>query len=131
MSNLSEVLYRHRLSPGAVSSVSPSVLIKRRAIIRRYLETGVLTDAARAALQDCNPPASEKERQAAYHLRIGKTYLEVLHDPSRARPYLLRALRFSPLCASAWLNLALCFVPVSWMMAWKRWPLRRWLVWGK
>ncbi len=131
MANLPEVLYQHRLSPGAISSVSPAILIGRRAYIRRYLENGMVPVEGQLKVKCRSPVLLGKQRKAYYHLRVGKIFLEILYDSSNARFHLLKAVSFSPCCLSAWVNLVLCFLPVSWIKVWKNWLLRRWLVWGK
>lgn len=123
MTNLSDILYRHRLSPEAITTMTPQMGKLKRAVLEKYLETGKMTSENAESLRFLKKDLSQREKNALYHIRVGKALIEGNWEPLLARQHFWQSIRLMPYNYISWVNFALCFLPHSWVSVWKRWRI--------
>lgn len=110
LANLAETLYLYRITPEAVSSVPRSVEGKKIRIVRRFSETGVLSDRDKDFLRNITVSLTQQQRIALYRYRLGKIYLCQNGDIVRARKMFYSTLRVWPTYIPAWYNFLSCLL---------------------
>ena len=125
VANLPDVLYRYRLSPGAVTALPDSEAVRMRKTLRRIVADEQVSEQDVQELETLSTGVDPARRRSYYELRIAKIYLERLLDQRGARRHLSRAIRAYPLNDKAWFNFALSFLPEHWTQLWRSWRYRR------
>jgi glycosyltransferase involved in cell wall biosynthesis len=120
MTNLPEILYRHRLTPEGITTMPRRMANLKVNINKKFLATGVLPVEDIARLRVLQKRISPQERRALYYLGAGKALIEGDWQPVRARRYIWQSIRILPWNPVSWINLAFCFLPYGWVSAWKR-----------
>ncbi len=114
MTNLDEVLYYYRLTPGSITTLPPKSSKRRRTIIMKAVNNGVITGDDVSELRSLKSGLRPSDLISAYNLRLGKILIEVDWKPQIARSYFYKAIRTSPYNFIAWVNLFLtCFTQVN------------------
>jgi glycosyltransferase involved in cell wall biosynthesis len=125
MTNLPQILYRHRLTPEAITTMPRRMAKLKVNINKKFLATGVLPVEDIARLRSLQKHISPRERKALYCLGAGKALIEGDWQPERARRYIWQSIRILPWNLVSWVNLAFCFLPYGWVSAWKRYRIKR------
>lgn len=124
MTNLPQILYRHRLTPEAITTMPRRMANLKMNINKKFLATGVLPVEDIARLRMLQKNINPRERRSLYYLGAGKVLIERDWQPARARRYIWQSIRILLWNPVGWINLAFCFLPRGWVSAWKRHRIR-------
>ncbi|HEY5473944.1 MAG TPA: hypothetical protein VIK32_12220, partial [Candidatus Limnocylindrales bacterium] len=114
LANLPEVLYRYRLRPGSLGSLSARQAARRQQILMRVVANMSASQADIQALDEINQAAGllpDAVRRATYHRRLGNLRLDT-GNVAGARHEFATAVRLEPLSLRGWFGLAAaCVAP--------------------
>lgn len=125
MTNLTDNLFRHRLSPEAVTTITPKKQKIKNTVLRKVVTNGEPQKEDILRLRLLKKNISPRRRWALYHLKAGKALIERNWQPVRARRHIWKSLCCYPYNIIAWINLAFCFLPRKWVRIWKRWRTKQ------
>jgi len=124
MTNLPQVLYRHRLTPEGITTMSRRIANMKVNLNKKFLATGVLPVEDIARLRMLQKNINPRKRRSLYYLGAGKVLIERDWQPARARRYIWQSIRILLWNPVGWINLVFCFLPRGWVSAWKRHRIR-------
>lgn len=119
MENLSDRLYRHRITPYGITMLPRKLSVLKMTINKRLL-TGVVPTEDIKRLRSLQEKISSRQRKALYNLALGKVSIEYRWEPKCACKYFWRSISLNSWYPTTWANLAFCFMPRSWVSAWKK-----------
>jgi len=122
LANLGAPLYRYRFNSASVSRIPPRLGPLMREAVAAYAASDDIPARLMTALDAAIQGVQPAEREAAYHLALGKIVLDYVGDRRRARAEFVRALSSEPLAVRAWWNFVCTLLPPRLQ---REWSLRR------